>query len=604
MSFYDFDPNDVERFASYTGIRTKRLGKELQFEYCPFCHGETKHSNKRDTYTFSISLETGLYHCLRSSCMSKGNMIELAKEFKDFNLTDAVSRYLGQGSYSRSNYKPYNYHLEKPKDEAVKYLESRGINGELAEKYEITMRNDNKILVIPFRDEEGTCWCVKYRNTKFRKDVDRYKEWFDTRKIKNEKGELEADEHSRMKPILFGMYQCEDFKRLVITEGQMDSLACTTAGIKNAVSVPTGQGGMTWIPYCYDWMVKFDEIVVFGDCEHGKITLADMIRNRFSRKRVKIVREEDYKGCKDANDLLQLHGKQAVIDAVNNAEATVSKFVKRAIDIKYVDIRKLPRISTGIEKLDKILSGGFYHGQVILLSGKKGNGKSTMASQFVVEALAQKKRVFIYSGELQDWRVKQWIDGQLYGRTELTNKEVQRCEDLYGDRLMIFDNTVIEEQPPKLLDVIEDTIIKQDSKLVLIDNLMSGLRVRPNENLYQAQSDFVFSLTRIAKQYDTVILLVAHPRKSNGVFDNDDVSGSADITNLADVVMSYDIDKDREDVPDLRILRVTKNRLTGDRGNIDLWFDRESRRISDSQVGFSKNYFKGFTEIDEMEIPF
>jgi twinkle protein len=169
---------------------------------------------------------------------------------------------------------------------------------------------------------------------------------------------------------------------------------------------------------------------------------------------------------------------------------------------------------------------------------------------------------------------------------------------------MIFDNTVIEEQPPKLLEVIEDTIIKQDSKLVLIDNLMSGLRVRPNENLYQAQSDFVFSLTRIAKQYDTVILLVAHPRKSNGVFDNDDVSGSADITNLADVVMSYDIDKDREDVPDLRILRVTKNRLTGDRGNIDLWFDRESRRISDSQVGFSKNYFKGFTEIDEMEIPF
>lgn len=604
MSLYDFDPNDVERFASYTGIRTKRVGRELQFEYCPFCHGETKHSGKRDTYTFAINTDTGLYKCLRSSCLSQGNMVELAKQFTDFNLSDAVSRYLGQGSYSRSYYKPYNYHVEKPKDEAVKYLESRGINGELAQKYEITMKSDNRTLIIPFRDEEGTCWCVKYRDTKFRKGVDRFKEWFDTRKVKNEKGELETDEHSRMKPILFGMYQCEDFTRLVITEGQLDSLACVTAGVINAVSVPTGQGGMTWIPYCYDWMEKFEEIVVFGDCENGKITLSDMIRNRFSRKRVKIVREEDYKGCKDANDLLQLHGKQAVIDAVNNAQATVSKYVKRAIDIKYVDIKNLPKISTGIEKLDKILSGGFYHGQVILLSGKKGNGKSTMASQFVVEALAQKRRVFIYSGELQDWRVKQWVDGQLYGKTELTNKEVQKCEDLYGDRLLIFDNTVIDEQPPKLLEVIEDTIIKQDSKLVLIDNLMSGLRVRPNENLYQAQSDFVFSLTRIAKQYDTVILLVAHPRKSNGVFDNDDVSGSADITNLADIVMSYDIDKDREEVTDLRILRVTKNRLTGERGNIDLWFSKDSRRISDSQTGFSRNYFTGFLDTDDAEIPF
>lgn len=601
MSLYEFDPYDVERFASYTGSRTKKVGNQLQFEICPFCHGESR-SSKRDTYTFAINLDNGLYNCLRASCNSHGNMIDLAKQFTDFKLNDQVSRYLGQGEYRRSNYKPYKYHLEKPKDEAVEYLKSRGINGDLCKKYDITMMNDNKTLIIPFRDDEGVVWCVKYRNTKFRKDVDTMKEWFDVRKVKNEKGEYEKDIHSLSKPILFGMYQCVDFKQLVITEGQMDTLACVTAGIVNAVSVPTGQGGATWIPYCYDWMMKFDEIVVFGDCENGKVTLSDMIRNRFNRKRIKVVREEDYKGCKDANDLLLLHGKQAVIDAVNQAQTTFSKYIKRAIDIKYVDIDKLPKISTGIKKLDDILSGGFYHGQLVLLSGKKGNGKSTMASQFVVEALVQKKRVLIYSGELSDYRVKQWVDGQLYGKIKLTNSEIAMCEDVYQDRFILYDNTVIDEQPPKLLETIEDTIIKQDVKFVLIDNLMSGLRVRANDNLYQAQSEFVFSLARMAKQYDLVIMLVAHPRKSNGIFDNDDVSGSADITNLADIVMSYDKDKDREEVEDLRILRVTKNRLTGKLGNIDMWFSDSSRRISDNQHDFTRSYMDEFTE--GMEIPF
>ena len=40
--------------------------------------------------------------------------------------------------------------------------------------------------------------------------------------------------------------------------------------------------------------------------------------------------------------------------------------------------------------------------------------------------------------------------------------------------------------------------------------------------------------TKIAKKYEVVVLLVAHPRKSNGQFKNDSVSGSADITNAVD----------------------------------------------------------------------
>lgn len=598
MALYDFDIADAERFAREQGIRTHKYGNQLVFQTCPYCKGGKNH----DKDTFAIG-DNGAFNCKRSSCNMTGNMITLAKDF-NFRLSDSVERYLERGSYHKDNYKPYKYECKEPKEGAVQYLLKRGISEEVCKKYEITMKSDNRTLIIPFRDENGVVWCIKYRDTQFKKGIDKMKEWFDCRKIVNENGELEKDIKSLSKPILFGMYQCESFDRLVITEGQLDSLACATAGIKNAVSVPTGQGGATWIPYCYDWMNKFEEIVVFGDCENGHITLSDMIKSRFSRKRVRIVRTEDYKGCKDANELLQLHGKQAVIDAIEHSEAMLNKYIIPATTVQYVDIDKLPRISTGIGEMDKILKGGFVYGQLVLLSGKKGNGKSTMASQFIVEALAQKQRVLVYSGELQHYIVKGWIDGQLWGKTGLRNSEIDICNNFYGDKLYLFDTGVKNETPPDVLDIIEDGLITNDFKFVLIDNLMTAKRVRGDENLYQAQSDFVFRLARMAKQYNTVIMLVAHPRKSNGIFDNDDVSGSADITNLADVVMSYDKDKDRE-LEDLRVMRITKNRLTGKLGNVDLWYSESSRRISDDSRVFDKNYFDMFVNSDEeMEIPF
>ena len=85
-------------------------------------------------------------------------------------------------------------------------------------------------------------------------------------------------------PILFGMAQCEDFTRLIITEGQLDSLSVASCDIKNAVSVPTGALGFTWLANCWDWVNKFEEIVVFGDYEKGKITLIETLEKNALHK--------------------------------------------------------------------------------------------------------------------------------------------------------------------------------------------------------------------------------------------------------------------------------------------------------------------------------
>jgi circadian clock protein KaiC len=58
------------------------------------------------------------------------------------------------------------------------------------------------------------------------------------------------------------------------------------------------------------------------------------------------------------------------------------------------------RISTGIERLDNMLSGaGFYRGSSILVSGTAGTGKSTIAAHFVEAACSRGERALFFAFE-------------------------------------------------------------------------------------------------------------------------------------------------------------------------------------------------------------
>lgn len=574
MGFYEFSADDAYRFARFVGIRARQRGDELIFSKCPYCGG-----NSNDKDKFAINLKTGQYNCLRNSCQARGNMIRLSKDF-NFQISEELDRYLNRNNFN-GRFKKFKEGHRESTDKAVEYMKSRGISEEICRKYEITSREKDGVIVFPFRDQKGDLRFIKYRNPDFKQGDKGSKEW------------CEAD----CMPILFGMYQSDPSEKnstLIITEGQIDSLSVAEAGFQNAVSVPTGALGSTWVPHCYSWVNGFKEIVIFGDCENGKITLTDMIQSRFRNLMIRIVRMEDYRGCKDANEILRVYGKEAIRRAVDNAESVLNKKVKDMAEVKAVDLDKIPKISTGFKELDKILKGGFMYGQVILLTGKRGNGKSTCGSMFVAEALAQNVNAFIYSGELPDFFVKSWIDGQIYGKTNLTNSEIEKCEDFYRGRLFVFNNQFIEgDEFEDLLAIVEDTIVKKDLKFILLDNLMTAITATTNESLYRKQSEFVGKLAEMAKRYEVVIMLVAHPRKMTGTDENDNISGTADITNRVDVVMSYDKLPEKEHPADNeRVLKVTKNRLTGKLGNVRLYYSEDSKRISDDKDNFAKNYLK------------
>lgn len=583
---YEFKTDDAFAFARHVGIENKKDNGRLRFITCPYCKGG---SHGKDKGTFSINLQTGQFNCLRASCNVSGNMLTLSQDF-DFSLGQTIDEYYRP----RKQYRKLPTPKEpiKPKSEAIKYLEKRGISQEIAEKYEITVQTNNpNILVFPFYDENGEMQFVKYRKTDFDKTRDKNKEWC----------------QSNCKPILFGMKQCKDFSRLIVSEGQVDSLSIATAGIDNAVSVPTGANGFTWVPYCWDWINKFQEVVIFGDFEKGHITLLDEMKKRL-KTNVKHVREEDYKDCKDANEILLKYGKEQVIKCVENAVNIPIKQVKNLSEVEDVDIFKIPKIKTGISQIDRLLYGGLPVGGVVILTGKSGNGKSTLASQIIVSALEQGYKTFAYSGELPNYLFKAWIDFQIAGSKHIFEYENQWGDKNYGiskvnkglisnwynEKCYIYDSSELNgDEKDSLVNVIKDVVMRYGVKVVLLDNLMTAMELESimSKDKYDKQSKFAHQLAQIALNMNILILLVAHKRKNNhSDNENDEVAGSSDITNLGTVIISYDKSMDIEEYE--RDCKITKNRLFGkvSTNGFILKYDEKSKRIYGHGDDVNKEY--------------
>lgn len=608
MNIYQFQKEDAFRFADFIGVKAGPVGDELRFKHCPYCH------SRKDKGTFAINLRTGAFNCKRASCDARGNMLTLARDF-GFSLGRDVDAYLSGGAQFKNMRK---YPRPKSKPKAVEYMETRGISKEITESYALTTQRDHdNILVFPFFDEDGLMQFAKYRNTEFIKgETKGSKEWCE----------------ANCKPILFGMDKCdpEAWDTLVMTEGQIDSLSCAEAGIRNAVSVPTGANGFTWVPYCWDFLGKFKTLIVFGDHEKGHITLLKEMQTRFHGT-VKHVREEDYLDCKDANEILRKYGKQAIVDAVMRAIPVADERFKDLADIQKKDLTGVQLMPSGLPELDAKI-GGFYFGQLIVLTGERGKGKSTLGSQFIVQALDQGQTCMCYSGEMPDWLFQDWLDRQCAGQTHINNRRrndgftdylidaecTARIHDWYRGRCYLYDDTVLDgkSEPEALPDVVRKAVMQYGCKVILLDNLMTAMHDDMARDFYRQQSGFVRELANIARQFEVIIFLVAHPRKTNALgFRNDDVSGSGNITNLAHMVLNYTNPRDENDPGD-RVLQVAKNRLTGRTvmQGIPLWFQESSKRITDTEHVFNWRYGWETEEKDDplinmdidddMEIPF
>jgi twinkle protein len=261
-------------------------------------------------------------------------------------------------------------------------------------------------------------------------------------------------------------------------------------------------------------------------------------------------------------------------------------------------VTNIERVKSNITWLDKAI-GGFLMGELSVWTGKRGQGKSTLLGQLMLEAIDQNVKVCAYSGELRKDRFQYWVNLQAAGAENVHQyhdtfrekdvpfvpKEVQeKIKKWYDEKFYLYDNDIsgVATEESSILKIFGYAAKRYDCKVFLIDNLMTANFEFNNEkDYYRAQSNFIGTLKEFANQYNVHVHLVAHPRKTQGELSNDDISGSGDITNRADNVFSLDRTSDQEKAEsnvDV-IFKVLKNRSEGVEDKIGLNYCKYSRRL-------------------------
>ena len=202
-------------------------------------------------------------------------------------------------------------------------------------------------------------------------------------------------------------------------------------------------------------------------------------------------------------------------------------------------------VKSGCEELDKKI-GGFILGELSVWSGGNASGKSSYLNQLAIETINQGYNVAVYSGELTDKRLLNWIALQCAGADNVKENKEKNCYyvpneikkqifNWLNNKLFIYDNS-FGNKVEEIIESIEECVAKNNIKVVILDNLMSMNLAKYGNDKYDIQSKFVQDLSALAKKYNIHIHFVCHPRKTTTFLRKVDISGSADLTNIADNV--------------------------------------------------------------------
>lgn len=274
-------------------------------------------------------------------------------------------------------------------------------------------------------------------------------------------------------------------------------------------------------------------------------------------------------------------------------------------DISYVDFSSLLSIPTGFTQLDKKLVG-LYMGDITILSGLSGSGKSNWLGCLIMNAVQSGNKVAAWSGELQDFRFQSWIMQIAAGKNYVYKKDgyddfyyapkhvVEKIADWIDDKLLLYNNNY-GNKFSQLFDDIKTCVEENDIRLIVLDNLMALDIDEFGSDKYSNQTKFINSIKEYAKEKNVHIVIVAHPRKEGGFLRMESISGTADIFNLADnVFIIHRVGLDfvkrageffaTDRVEALKsyhsVIEVCKNRTLGVKDfTVGMYFEKESRRL-------------------------
>jgi twinkle protein len=381
---------------------------------------------------------------------------------------------------------------------------------------------------------------------------------------------------------------------VVICEGMMDALVAIQAGQRRSVSVPNGSpnkptqdlGSSKRYEFLWDArreLLDVKRFIIAADNDQAGITLRQELIQFLGPVRCSFLVYPD--DCKDLNDVLMLHGQEAVVQCLANA---------RPVPIG--GIHKLSAFpdQPPVEMMDLQIPGlegnfGLVPATFSVITGYAGHGKTSLVMKMIANLLAGGTNVTIGSFETMP---KPILERRLLAcMTEMAEHDPTiwrnaKAREIMERRLAIIANTPDEEHEldlEKLMELMEAAVLQHEAKLIVLDpyNEIEHKRGR-DESETEYAGRFIRTIKRFCHRTGCAVWLIAHPRKphSDGVPRAPslyDLSGSANFANKAD----YGLIVHRPNMEECEIeVAIPKVRmgLPGKPGRATLQFDHQRSR--------------------------
>tara|TARA_Y100000310_G_scaffold336520_1_gene421307 strand:+ start:253 stop:1848 length:1596 start_codon:yes stop_codon:yes gene_type:complete len=313
---------------------------------------------------------------------------------------------------------------------------------------------------------------------------------------------------------------------LIICEGELDACSFEEVGVF-ATSVPNGaplrvsrNPDDVTKKYSYLWDAKdqlkaADRIIIATDSDDPGKNLGEEIARRVGKARCWKVQYPA--GCKDANDVLMQHGRDALKKILEEATPwpvsglrDVSEFRDSTVDLYRSNMEG--GYDIGIPSIDAIYRP--WPQTFTVITGVPSSGKSSFSTWLMIQ-LAKDSDVpcAVFSAEnptqihlLQMAAVL--TDKPFYGEGKMDEIELQDSLDWLSSRFVFLDEA--DSNVDSILERAQAAVLRNGVRILVVDpfNYLSGARegVEGTNRLMTSMSSF-------AKEHGVSVWLIAHPTK-------------------------------------------------------------------------------------------
>ena len=220
-----------------------------------------------------------------------------------------------------------------------------------------------------------------------------------------------------------------------------------------------------------------------------------------------------------------------IIEEERQKKGTKNSFIcktERSKMFSEIEVKEMPRVSSGFNELDRVLGGGFVSGSVVLLGGEPGIGKSTLVLQAAAKISLLHDVLYITAEESLEQVKIRW-ERLAQGRSSL-----KICAE--NDLSTIINE--IQNNKPKVA-IIDSIQALNNYDMESACGSVSQVRSCSSE------------LQKLAKESNITLLIIGHVTKDGNL------AGPKTLEHLVDVVLNFEGDH----LSSHRLLRSFKNRF-------------------------------------------